>query len=134
MDILNLVLSGILMGVILMTQFISYPLLKSIPKDSFTDYHATYTGYIAPLVGPLMVFELIVISILTFQDPTNTIHIASAALVIMIWLSTFLIQVPLHNKLSKSYHAERINSLIHSNWIRTLSWTVKFALALILVM
>ncbi|MCH1437556.1 MAG: hypothetical protein L7U70_05680 [Flavobacteriales bacterium] len=130
MDILNLALSGILMGIILMTQFISYPLLKSIPKDAFTDYHATYTGFIAPLVGPLMVFELIVISILTFQDPTNTIHIASAVLVIMIWLSTFLIQVPLHNKLAKAYHAGRINSLIHSNWIRTLGWSIKFALAL----
>ena len=130
MDILNLALSGILMGIILMTQFISYPLLKSIPKDAFTDYHATYTGYIAPLVGPLMVFELIVISILTFQDPTNTIHIASTALVIMIWLSTFLIQVPLHNKLSKAFHLGKINKLIRSNWIRTLGWSLKFALAL----
>ena len=130
MDILNLALSGILMGVILITQFISYPLLKSIPKDSFIDYHATYTGYIAPLVGPLMVFELIVISILTFQDPTNTIHIASTTLVIMIWLSTFLIQVPLHNNLSKAFHLGKINKLIRSNWIRTLGWSIKFGLAL----
>ncbi len=133
MLLINLILSGILMGIILMTQFVSYPLLKSIPENSFTNYHATYTRYIAPLVGPLMVFELTIISLLTFQDATDTLLIASTALVILIWLSTIFIQVPLHNKLAAGHDSKKINRLIQSNWIRTLCWTIKFTLALMLL-
>ena len=36
--LLNIIINSILVGVILMTQFINYPLFKSIKSD-FTNYH-----------------------------------------------------------------------------------------------
>lgn len=45
--------------------------------------------------------------------------------VLLIWLSTFLIQVPLHNALGVEKDTEAIRRLVQTNWIRTILWTVK---------
>ena len=130
---LNVLINGILVGIILCTQFVSYPLFKSIEATEFRKYHSTYTRYIAPVVGPLMVLELIIVGLLTLDEPTNPLILASLFLVIMVWLSTFLIQVPLHNKLAKRYQVKWIHKLIYSNWIRSIAWTIKLIVAAILI-
>ena len=130
---LNILINGILVGIILCTQFVSYPLFKSIEATEFHKYHSTYTRYIAPVVGPLMVLELVIVGLLTLEESTNPLILASLFLVIMVWLSTFLIQVPLHNKLVKGYQAKWIQKLIYSNWIRSIAWTIKLIIATILI-
>ena len=46
-------------------------------------------------------------------------------LVLIIWISTFFIQVPYHNSISKEFNEKLISRLILSNWIRTSLWLVK---------
>lgn len=48
-----------------------------------------------------------------------------AALVALIWLSTFLIQVPIHQQLAKGKDLGLIDRLVRTNWIRTILWTLK---------
>jgi hypothetical protein len=54
--------------------------------------------------------------------------------VIALWLSTFLIQVPLHETLSSEWSEETIRELIHSNWIRTTLWTLRLAYLIAIVL
>jgi hypothetical protein len=52
------------------------------------------------------------------------------ALIAAIWLSTFFVQVPLHGRLARDGHsAAVVDSLVRSNWIRTIAWTARAILA-----
>ena len=46
-----------------------------------------------------------------------------ACLLGAVWASTFMVQVPLHNRLSNEYSDRVHASLVRSNWLRTAAWT-----------
>jgi|TARA_B110000444_G_scaffold228943_1_gene235060 hypothetical protein len=128
----NLILNSILVGIILITQFISYPLFKNVGLD-FSVFHKKYVNLMGFVVAPIMILELVIVSILFINDFDNTIIRAIAASVVLIWTSTFLIQVPIHNKLSILKDLEKINLLIKSNIIRTFLWTIKLILSTLIL-
>jgi hypothetical protein len=41
------------------------------------------------------------------------------------WLSTWRVQVPLHERLSSGFDVHAHQRLVGTNWWRTLSWTVR---------
>ena len=130
----NLVLSFIALGLIWTIQLVHYPSMKYIPKDRFPEYHNFHSIRISILAIPLMFAELFTSIILLYQNLNNaiqTIFIVNLILVLMIWLSTFLIQVPLHNVLSKEKNTEKLSKLIFSNWIRTILWTARSILMIL---
>lgn len=130
----NLVLSFIALGLIWTIQLVHYPSMKYIPKDRFPEYHNFHSIRISILAIPLMFAELVTSIILLYQNLNNaiqTIFIVNLILVLMIWLSTFLIQVPLHNVLSKEKNTEKLSKLIFSNWIRTILWTARSILMIL---
>ena len=113
-----------LLSLILITQFVSYPLFLKVRDEDFTEYHKRYTFSISIIVVPTMVIELLSSLNFLFYE-LNTISIVNAILVALIWTSTFAIQVPIHNKLSIMYNETNIRRLIKTNWIRTIAWTIK---------
>jgi hypothetical protein len=50
-----------------------------------------------------------------------------------IWLSTFGLQVPLHRRLELGFDDDAHAALVRTNWIRTLAWTARGLLLLVLV-
>ena len=46
-----------------------------------------------------------------------------ALLIAICWMSTLLIQVPLHLRLKANHAAASIERLLLTNWIRTLAWS-----------
>jgi hypothetical protein len=48
-------------------------------------------------------------------------------LVAVIWLSTALLQVPAHGRLSAGFDAETGGFLVATNWIRTIAWSLRSA-------
>ena len=130
----NLVLSFIAVGLIWTIQLVHYPSMKYIPKDRFPEYHNFHSIRISILAIPLMFAELFTSTILLYQNLNNaiqTIFLVNLILVLLIWLSTFLIQVPLHNALSKKKNIEKLSKLIFSNWIRTILWTARSILMIL---
>ena len=121
---LHILFNAPLLGVILATQFVSYPMFLSVDSKSFTSYHMNYTFNISKIVLPLMVIELFFVIEMLFNN-YNVYSLISFFLIIVVWLSTFFIQVPLHNSLSEKYSELKIKKLILSNWIRTFSWFAK---------
>ena len=49
----------------------------------------------------------------------------SAWLIPAIWLSTALLQAPIHTRLMKGFDAALVRRLIITNWIRTVAWTAR---------
>ena len=121
---LLIIINSIFVGVILMTQILSYPLLLKLNKSNFYDYYNSYTKRISFIVIPLMIFEVF-LSIILNTILNDFYLFASNILLLIIWGSTFLIQVPIHNKLSSNHSYSLINKLIFTNWIRTIAWIFK---------
>jgi hypothetical protein len=51
--------------------------------------------------------------------------VSTLTLVGVVWLSTFLVQVPAHERLALAYEPATQRRLVTSNWIRTASWTAR---------
>lgn len=119
-----LIISAFMTGVIWIIQLIHYPAFGYIDQQKWAQFHEMHVRGITPVVAPLMVVELVLSFywVYTDQDPLT---ITNFLLVLILWASTFLIQVPIHNKLENKQSQILINKLCQTNWVRTLTWTVK---------
>lgn len=120
-------------GLIWFVQVVHYPLFERVDDPAFAAEHATRTTYV---VAPLMVLELATgVALLRAAWRPGFITAAEAwagaALVGAIWLSTALLQVPLHNRLQARHSLADARRLVATNWVRTVAWTLRTALVLL---
>jgi NTE family protein len=124
-----------LTGLIWFVQVVHYPLLASVghaEQVRYHDAHMTRTGWV---VAPVMLLELGT-AILLWIHPgvmTKRVALLGLGLVLVVWLSTFLLQVPCHRRLATGFEREAWKRLVRTNWIRTASWTAR-ALLIIVVL
>jgi hypothetical protein len=45
--------------------------------------------------------------------------------VVVVWASTALVQVPLHERLRGGFDAAVVERLVRSNWVRTVAWSAR---------
>lgn len=117
-------------GLIWLIQRVSYPLMGHVPPDAFPAYEAFHCQRITAVVLPLMTIELVTslwLAVKPVPGFESTLRIA-AVLCVLLWVSTFLLQVPLHQKLEQSFDTTAWQRLVGSNWIRTALWTTRSAL------
>ena len=120
-----------LTGVIWVIQLVQYPFFSYVEKSDFPQYHAAYTFWITPIVAPLMIVELLSAALILFYPPEYldyNLLVFGLVLCLGAWLSTFFLQVPLHDRLAAGFDAEAHVSLVKTNWIRSLIWTVRAVL------
>ena len=122
-----------LVGVIWIVQILHYPLLADVGADGYAKYHKRHTSRVTPVVAPVMIIELLTAIYLVFVsfEQINAFYFwCGLALVLIIWISTFLVQVPLHEKLGAGFDIDVQQRLVRTNWIRTAVWTLRGALVL----
>jgi len=125
-----------LVGVIWTVQILVYPSMASVGAGDYSAYHNLHTSRITPVVAPLMIIELLTAIYFVFADcetVDSRYFWLGLALVLIIWSSTFFLQVPLHEKLAKDFSADAQQRLVWTNWIRTIAWTLRGALILWMV-
>ncbi len=118
-----------LMGLIWCIQCCHYPMFERLPPERFQESLEWHGQRIAPLVAPLMLVELLCASWLSVHCPGGFTRLGML-IVALLWLSTGLIQVPLHSRLSRERHLPSLQWLVRSNWLRTLGWSLRGLLAL----
>lgn len=121
----NLIISWSLVGLIWAIQLVHYPTFEFISTDDFLTFHQHHTNSITPIVMPLMLGELGLGLYLAQQQKWSVIWLIPLVLILCIWLSTFIIQVPIHNQLGIGKDSVLISRLVQTNWIRTTLWTIK---------
>jgi len=129
--ILNLVCTLLMTGVIWFVQIVHYPLFHMVGHEPFVRYEKSHQKLTSLVVVPLMLGEIVGAVLLIFVGPETVAGYwlwLNLALVVLIWIITFTVQVPLHRRLSKGYHRETADRLVKSNSIRTLLWTLKSGL------
>ena len=120
-----------LMGLIACIQWVHYPMFARLDKREFADSVRWHGERISWLVGPLMLMEL-VCSLLLYLFPPwpSSVFGWGLGLVVALWCSTGLLQVPLHSRLTRGYDPLALRRLVVSNWLRTLLWSWRGLLSL----
>jgi len=133
--ILQIVSTLFLTGVIWVIQIVQYPFFAHVSAENFTKYHDDYRFWITPVVAPPMIIELLSAILLLFYPPAgidSKLIWLGLFLTLIIWASTFFLQVPLHEKLAHGLNSQTISALVRTNWIRTVCWSLRGGLVLCL--
>jgi len=121
-----------MVGVIWFVQMVHYPLFQRVGQAGFAEYerqHTRKTGYV--LAVPMLV-ELTTAVALTWRLG-GALSWSGLVLLMGIWLSTWLWQVPAHHRLEHGFDAATHRRLVRTNWLRTIGWSARGILALALL-
>lgn len=116
-----------LVGLIWTIQVVHYPLFGAVGEPGFIGYHARHSTRISVVVIPLMLMEL--------ATTIGSVAVGSGSWrglipVVIVWVTTFLISVPLPGRLGAGFDPRAHHALVVTNWIRTVAWTAHGAMLL----
>jgi hypothetical protein len=127
LQLVHLLAAAYMTGVIWFVQLVQYPMFHHT-DGADGNAHAEYTRRMGYVVLPVMVAELVLQTLWLAGSPTPAAR-TGAVLLLAIWLSTFLLQVPCHRRLVREGHNPAVQRrLVRTNWIRTLAWTARAVL------
>lgn len=125
-EIVKLLFDFGLVILIWMVQLVVYPSFLFFEIKNLNKWHKKYTLGLSIIVIPLMFGQLFIASIQLFQLPEIK-TIINILLIILVWVITFTIFVPIHNKISKNKATQKLlKRLVQYNWLRTILWTLIF--------
>ena len=118
-------------GLIWTMQLVHYPAFRFVEPTRFADFHRFHSSRMTWVAAPVMTLELLTAALIAWTG--STLAYINLASVLLVWLLTFAVSVPLHNRLSKpregeateDQNAKTIRRLILSNWSRTAVWTLR---------
>ena len=120
--LINFAISSYLLGLIVTVQLVHYPSFIYVDRKLFNKFHLFHMRRISFAVMVPMVVELLVSMAYAYYNP-NVTSFVLLGIVLLIWLSTALLSVPRHIKLSQHKNPRLISELVLTNWPRTLLWT-----------
>jgi hypothetical protein len=125
-----------LVGLIWMVQVVVYPQLGRVGEHEFVAYHAAHARLITPVVGPLMLGELLAaIAFVSASSASESgtyrsVAVVGLLLVGVAWLTTMFLSVPQHEVLARGFDEHAWQRLVTTNWLRTIAWTARAGLLL----
>lgn len=124
----------VLVGLIWFVQVVHYPLFEAVGAEGFAHYAQSHARLTTLLVTPPMLVEAITAGLLFIGMRPSSVGMGTlwigTALLLVIWGSTFFIQVPRHNQLASGFNGHAHAALVASNWIRTFAWSLRGILTL----
>lgn len=131
--LLNLASTGVMIGIIWFVQVVHYPLLARVGSDGYPAYQAAHNRRTTVVVaGPMLLEAGTGLWLALAPPPSLSFGRAwlGLALIGVIWLSTALLQVPMHGRLERGFDAAAHRRLVLGNWVRTVAWTARGLLLL----
>ena len=129
MLIFHLIATSVMVGVIWVIQLVHYPSFHFIELKQYTTFQRFHMSRISYVVIPAMLTELFtLILIVISMDQIDTLVLASAILLMFIWLMTAVFFSGVHQKLTLGYEQTVVDKLVKLNWGRTLLWTLRLLL------
>ena len=130
LELVRFFFDSCLFVLIWLVQLIIYPSFVYYDIKDLRPWHHRYSKRIGIIVAPLMIGQLVVVGLQNTND-FNWIELLSMILVLAAWFWTFLVFVPLHNRIgSGSIEPEILHKLVRWNWARTILWTIVFGLGI----
>ena len=122
-----------MVGLVWFVQRVHYPLFAGVGPEVFASYQAAHLARTGPVVGPAMLLEGATGMVLVALPPPG-VPIAlpwiGLGLLLAIWMSTWMLQVPRHRELVAGFDTSAHRRLVATNWIRTTAWSMRGVLVL----
>ncbi len=118
----------VMTGAIWLAQLSQYPLLAYVGRKNFIRYEHEHIRRISTIAWIFIYIEALTGFALIFKAEPYipiTIKIYCLFLIVVIWSLTWFVQYPIHKKLSKGFDKKLHEQLVKTNWIRTISWTLR---------
>jgi ACR3 family arsenite efflux pump ArsB len=111
-------------GLIWMVQLVHYPSFAYVDQKKFGAFHVFHSKAITWMVLPVMAVELALAVLLVAKSPDLFWKVNLAGLV-LIWLATASLSVPIHNQLAIAPTDALAARLVWTNWPRTILWSLR---------
>jgi hypothetical protein len=121
----HLAVTWMLVGLIWTIQILTYPQFRRVSEDDFIRYHFAHCWRLGLLLAPLLAIEGLSAAALWYAGHRESAFLASLVLMPVIWISTAVIQAPMHTRLMSGSDAELLRRLTLTNWVRTSAWTAR---------
>jgi hypothetical protein len=134
--LLNTASTGMLIGLIFTIQLVHYPLFAAVGEAAWPAYAAAHARRIGVLVVPWMALEAASALWLVATPPPGAspaLLWLALALLAAIWLLTALVNGPRFSRLAAAWSADGHRGLVLANWPRTVLWTARGTLLLLLL-
>ena len=125
-----------MLGVIWMVQLSHYPLMALVGRDHMSAWQAENLRRTSWVVGIPMLLEAGTAGALLWSPAAAHLGVLPAVggvLLVAVWGSTALVQVPAHESLARSLDPSMVARLVSTNWVRTALWSVRAGLAVVMV-
>jgi hypothetical protein len=135
--LLHFFVTAALTGLIWTIQIVHYPLFAQVSSERFVGYEQAHSMRISYVVGPLMGIELLCALFIALRRPAGMgAPLAWGALVVLaiVHIGTVFFSVPAHTILGHGFDAVTHRRLVQTNWIRTVGWTIRAALAAYMIL
>lgn len=135
-ELVHLTATATMTGLIWFVQVVHYPLFALVGESGYPTYQRSHERLTTFVVLPLMGAELVtaVLIVLANSEAGTTLPwVLSHGLLVLIWLSTLLVQVPCHQRLESGFDPTVHRRLVSTNWLRTVAWTTRSILLLVLL-
>lgn len=120
-------------GLIWFVQVVHYPLFAQVGSEAFGGYHNAHVRLVTRVVLVPMVAELLTSLWLVYEPPSGVgsqLPLFGLAAAVLVWLSTILIQVPLHQGLADAFVPRTHQRLVATNAGRAWLWTAHAGIVL----
>ena len=126
MLLVHAIATWFMVGLIWTIQTVHYPLFQSVGANEFVAYERGHTRRMGALLAvPAGAEVLTGLGLVWFRPPEVGLGAVLLAgfLLAAVWVTTALVQVPLHRRLSEGYDASSGRRLVTTNWLRTALWS-----------
>jgi uncharacterized membrane protein len=127
--IVHAAVTWFMMGLIWFVQVVHYPLMADVGADRWRDYQRRHMRLTTFVVAPAMLIEVAAAAMLIVLGVRPLLGWIGGALLVIVWISTFAVQVPCHARLERGFDIRTHRLLVRSNWARTLLWTLRGVVA-----
>ncbi len=120
-------------GIVWFVQLVHYPLLARIGPDPFRDFQRANLRRTTAVAGVPMATEGACALLLVARPPSGVPRSwawLGLGLLLGIWTSTILREIPRHRALLHGFDPVVHRSLVAGNWRRTALWSLRAVLAL----
>ncbi len=122
-----------MVGLVWFVQRVHYPLFAGVGSEHFPAYERAHVARTNPVVGPPMLIEAATaLALLALPMPNVPYPLTwlGLGLLAVIWVSTWLLQVPRHRDLAAGFESSTHRRLVATNWIGTSAWSLRGLLLL----
>jgi len=134
--IANVTATLVMVGVIWFVQHVHYPLLATFTVESAPQValeHQRRTGHVVGLPMAVEGFSTLALLVVRPDDVSVIWPWIGAVLLAVALGSTVLLSVPLHTRMANSPQADTARRLVSTNWPRTIAWTMRGVVGIIMI-